>query len=104
MGRRPTVYDVAARAGVSIATVSFAFTQPQRVKKSTLDAVLAAATTLGYVPSANARGPAKGRTGAIGLYSFDYLLDSVPAVPAAETGAGAPDAAHHPGGRSELRV
>jgi DNA-binding LacI/PurR family transcriptional regulator len=78
MGRRPTVYDVAARAGVSIATVSFAFTQPQRVKKSTLDAVLAAAGALGYVPSANARGLAKGRTGAIGLYSFDYLLDSVP--------------------------
>ncbi|PZG01520.1 hypothetical protein C1I99_06850 [Micromonospora deserti] len=32
MRRRPTVYDVAARAGVSIATVSFAFTQPERVK------------------------------------------------------------------------
>jgi len=82
MRRRPTVYDVAAHAGVSIATVSFAFTQPERVKKSTLDAVLAAADTLGYVPSANARGLAKGRTGAIGLYSFDYLLDSVPAAPA----------------------
>lgn len=78
MRRPPTVYDVAARAGVSIATVSFAFTQPERVKKSTLDAVLAAAGSLGYVPSANARGLAKGRTGAIGLYSFDYLLDSVP--------------------------
>jgi DNA-binding LacI/PurR family transcriptional regulator len=84
MRRRPTVYDVAARAGVSIATVSFAFTQPDRVKKSTLDAVLAAAGTLGYVPSANARGLAKGRTGAIGLYSFDYLLDSVPAGPPTE--------------------
>ncbi|MCW6008352.1 LacI family transcriptional regulator [Micromonospora sp. CPCC 205371] len=78
MRRRPTVYDVAARAGVSIATVSFAFTQPGRVRKSTLDAVLAAADDLGYVPSANARGLATGRTGAIGLYSFDYLLDSVP--------------------------
>lgn len=77
MRRRPTVYDVAARAGVSIATVSFAFTQPGRVRKSTLDAVLAAADDLGYVPSANARGLATGRTGAIGLYSFDYLLDSV---------------------------
>jgi DNA-binding LacI/PurR family transcriptional regulator len=74
------VYDVAAHAGVSIATVSFAFTQPDRVKKSTLDAVLAAAGALGYVPSANARGLAKGRTGAIGLYSFDYLLDSPPAA------------------------
>jgi len=78
MGRRPTVYDVAARAGVSIATVSFAFTQPRRVKKSTLEAVLAAADALGYVPSASARGLATGSTRAIGLYSFDYLLGSVP--------------------------
>ena len=75
MAQRPTVYDVAARAGVSIATVSFAFTQPERVRKPTLDAVLAAAAALGYVPNASARGLAKGRTGAIGLYSFDYLLE-----------------------------
>lgn len=75
MAQRPTVYDVAARAGVSIATVSFAFSQPDRVKRSTLDAVLAAAAALGYVPNASARGLAKGRTGAIGLYSFDYLLE-----------------------------
>jgi DNA-binding LacI/PurR family transcriptional regulator len=78
MERRPTVYDVAAHAGVSIATVSFAFTQPKRVKRSTLDTVLAAADALGYVPSANARGLATGLTGAIGLYSFDYLSESVP--------------------------
>jgi DNA-binding LacI/PurR family transcriptional regulator len=81
MGRRPTVYDVAARAGVSIATVSFAFTQPNRVKQSTLDAVLAAAGALGYVPSANARGLATGLTGAIGLYSYDYLSDPAPDQP-----------------------
>ncbi len=75
MSERPTVYDVAERAGVSIATVSFAFTQPERVRKKTLDTVLAAAASLGYVPNASARGLAKGRTGAIGLYSFDYLLE-----------------------------
>ncbi|MFI9010926.1 LacI family DNA-binding transcriptional regulator [Actinosynnema sp. NPDC053489] len=75
MAQRPTVYDVAERAGVSIATVSFAFTQPERVRKKTLDSVLAAAAALGYVPNASARGLAKGRTGAIGLYSFDHLLE-----------------------------
>ncbi|WP_201780012.1 LacI family DNA-binding transcriptional regulator [Lentzea aerocolonigenes] len=75
MARRPTVYDVAERAGVSIATVSFAFAQPERVRKKTLDTVLAAAAALGYVPNVSARGLAKGRTGAIGLYSFSYLLD-----------------------------
>lgn len=72
MARRPTVYDVAARAGVSIATVSFTFRQPHRVKPSTKENVLAAAKELGYVPSGNARGLARGRTGALGIYSFDY--------------------------------
>lgn len=75
MARKPTVYDVAERAGVSIATVSFAFTQPERVRPKTLDTVLTAAASLGYVPNVNARGLAKGRTGAIGLHSFGYLLD-----------------------------
>ena len=28
---------------------------------------------MGYVPSASARGLAKGRTGALGLFAFDYL-------------------------------
>ena len=76
MARSPTVYDVAKRAGVSIATVSFAFGQPERVKNSTREAVLAAADALGYVPSGNARGLASGRTGALGLFSFDYLMDA----------------------------
>ncbi|TDD72562.1 LacI family transcriptional regulator [Jiangella aurantiaca] len=76
MARKATLYDVAELAGVSIATVSFAFTKPDRVKSDTLAAVMAAADQLGYVPSAAARGLARGRTGAIGLYAFDYLLDS----------------------------
>ncbi|HEY0186653.1 MAG TPA: LacI family DNA-binding transcriptional regulator [Cellulomonas sp.] len=76
VARRTTVYDVAARAGVSIATVSFAFRQPNRVKPATLDRVLAVAQEIGYVPSASARGLAHGRTGALGLYSFDLMLDA----------------------------
>jgi DNA-binding LacI/PurR family transcriptional regulator len=72
--RRPTVYDVAERAGVSIATVSFTFRQPERVRESTRSAVLVAARELGYVPSASARGLAHGSTGALGLYSFDLML------------------------------
>lgn len=76
MAKRPTVYDVADRAGVSIATVSFAFRQPGRVRESTRQAVLDAARELGYVPSASARGLAEARTGALGLYSFDMLLES----------------------------
>lgn len=76
MAKRPTVYDVAQAAGVSIATVSFAFRQPERVRPSTRDAVLEAARRLNYVPSANARGLADGRTGALGLYSFDMFLEA----------------------------
>jgi DNA-binding LacI/PurR family transcriptional regulator len=75
MSRRPTVYEVARRAGVSTATVSFAFSRPERVRPATLERVLAAARDLGYLPSAAARGLARGVTGVIGLHSFDYLID-----------------------------
>ncbi|YCH07804.1 LacI family DNA-binding transcriptional regulator [Arthrobacter sp. alpha11c] len=53
--------------------MSFAFSQPHRVKDSTRNSVLDAARDLGYVPSASARGLAKGRTGALGLFAFDFL-------------------------------
>jgi LacI family transcriptional regulator len=76
MAKRPTVYDVAERAGVSIATVSFTFRQPTRVKESTRDLVHAAAYELGYIPSANARALAGGRTGALGLLSLERRPDS----------------------------
>lgn len=69
---RPTVYDVAERAGVSIATVSFTFRRPQQVKESTRRAVYAAARELGYIPSASARGLAGGRTRALGLLSLAH--------------------------------
>jgi len=76
MAKNPTVYDVADRAGVSIATVSFTFRRPERVKESTREVVLAAARELGYLPSASARGLADGRTGALALFSFTYLADA----------------------------
>ena len=76
MAKGPTVYDVAKRAGVSIATVSFAFRRPEKVKASTREMVLSVARELGYVPSASARGLAHGRTGALGLFAFEYLLES----------------------------
>ena len=75
MAKRPTVYDVAQRAGVSIATVSFAFRRPEKISESTRRSVLAAADELGYVPNVTARGLAHGSTRSIGLFAFDYLLD-----------------------------
>lgn len=72
MAKRPTVYDVAEKAKVSIATVSFTFRQPEKVKESTRQVVHAAARELGYIPSASARGLAHGRTRALGLLSLDH--------------------------------
>ncbi|GAB3243996.1 LacI family DNA-binding transcriptional regulator [Nocardioides dilutus] len=91
-GSRPTVYDVAARAGVSIATVSFAFRHPAKVKESTRAAVEAAARELGYIPSASARGLAGGRTGALGLLTRAVRpAEPDPEIPA-EAGVADPDA------------
>lgn len=81
--RRPTVYDVAEAAGVSIASVSFAFRRPDQLSESTRERVLAAARQLGYAPSAAARGLARGRTGTLGLHAFDLLLER--AEPGAES-------------------
>ncbi|XUL85346.1 LacI family DNA-binding transcriptional regulator [Streptomyces galilaeus] len=93
MAKAATVYDVAARAGVSIATVSMTFRRPHKVKEETRRIVEAAAEALNYVPSASARGLAHGRTRALGLYSFDYfrpeaLEEPLAAVPAGPAGDG----------------
>ncbi|WP_329382130.1 LacI family DNA-binding transcriptional regulator [Streptomyces sp. NBC_01716] len=77
----PTVYDVAERSGVSIATVSRVYRNPDSVRAETRDRVLDAARALGYVPSGSARGLASRTTGVLGLCFPDY------ADPDAETGA-----------------
>ncbi|WP_284983235.1 LacI family DNA-binding transcriptional regulator [Arthrobacter sp. efr-133-TYG-118] len=76
MAKSPTVYDVASAAGVSTATVSFTFRNPDRVKESTREIVLAAAKRLGYVPNASARSLARGRTGALGLFAYDFMWNA----------------------------
>jgi len=68
MPKAPTVYDVAARAQVSIATVSRVLRTPEAVSEATSLRVQAAVRELGYVPSANARGLAARRTNVIGLF------------------------------------
>jgi DNA-binding LacI/PurR family transcriptional regulator len=61
------IVQVAARAGVSPATVSRALRGHPGVSTSTRARVQAAATELGYVPSASAAALARGRTNAIGV-------------------------------------
>jgi len=80
MAKVPTVYDVAERSGVSIATVSRVFRSPDTVREPTRQRVLAAVNDLGYVPSAAARGLAARRTNVIGLF-FPGHDETVPDQP-----------------------
>ena len=63
----PTIYDVAASAGVSISTVSLCLNNPARVAVATRDRILAAADALGYVPKADAVSRARKAVGRIGV-------------------------------------
>ncbi|ANS79166.1 transcriptional regulator, LacI family [Serinicoccus hydrothermalis] len=53
--RRPTIYSVADRAQVSIATVSRVLRRPGEVRPATRDKVLQVVEELGYVPDGAAR-------------------------------------------------
>ncbi|AXX31481.1 LacI family DNA-binding transcriptional regulator [Actinosynnema pretiosum subsp. pretiosum] len=71
MGRagsgRPTIADVAARAGVSVGAVSAAVNGKGRLSEATRLRVLAAAAELGWAPSAAAVALRGARVGALGL-------------------------------------
>lgn len=62
-----TIYQVAERAGVSIATVSRTFGDPSKVTQRTRDSVVAAARELRYIPAAAARALAVRRSKALGV-------------------------------------
>jgi LacI family transcriptional regulator/LacI family repressor for deo operon, udp, cdd, tsx, nupC, and nupG len=66
-GGSMSVRDVAARAGVSPATVSRVFTAPETVAVGTRRRVLEAADELSYTPNPVARSLARGRTGNVGI-------------------------------------
>jgi DNA-binding LacI/PurR family transcriptional regulator len=74
-----TVRDVAARAGVSPATVSRVFSQPDTVAPGTRRRVLAAAEELRYTPNPVARSLARRRTGNLGIVVPD-IVNSFSAV------------------------
>lgn len=65
--RRPTIADVAQRAGVSRSSVSFALNNRPGLAEETRARILAAAEELGWQPSRPARALSLGRAGAIGL-------------------------------------
>ena len=62
-----SIREVAARAGVSTATVSRVFTQPRAVADETRRRVMTAAEELRYAPHPAASSLARGRTGNLGI-------------------------------------
>jgi DNA-binding LacI/PurR family transcriptional regulator len=71
-----TIYDVAARAGVSISTVSQVINRPGRVNPQTRDRVLKAVEDLSYVPKAAAVSHARQGIGRIGVLAPFTSYDS----------------------------
>lgn len=64
---KPTIYDVARVAGVSISTVSLVMNKPERVSATSRAKVLAAVDDLGYVPKSDAVSRARRGIGRIGV-------------------------------------
>lgn len=72
--RRPTMADVAARAGVSLSTVSLTYSGAGPLTPETKAKVERAAAELGYAgPSPNARALRSGRTGVVGVVIHERL-------------------------------
>jgi DNA-binding LacI/PurR family transcriptional regulator len=63
----PTIYDVAAKAGVSISTVSLALNAPTRVRTETLERIHEAIDELSFIPKTDAVTRARRGVGRIGV-------------------------------------
>ncbi|HEY6072371.1 MAG TPA: LacI family DNA-binding transcriptional regulator [Anaerolineales bacterium] len=74
--KKPTIYDVARHAGVSITTVSRMLNAPDKVNSITREKVLAVIDELGFVPKAEARARAMQHTGRIGVLSPFFTAPS----------------------------
>lgn len=69
-----TLVDVAKKAGVSLATASYAMNGNKKIKEETRQRVLKAAEEIGYVPNAIARGLSAKRTKTIGLVASNISM------------------------------
>jgi LacI family transcriptional regulator len=91
-GRRPTIRDVAAAAGVSVATASRALGNYGRVSDETRERVRSATQRIGYRPNSVARSMITRRTNTIGVICADisspYFAGVVRGITDAATQAG----------------
>lgn len=72
--KKPTLKDIAARLGVSTATVSNAFNRPDQLSQELRENILEQCKHLGYTgPSLTARSLRTGKTGVIGVLLADNL-------------------------------
>jgi LacI family transcriptional regulator len=79
--QRKTIDDVAARAGVSIKTVSRVFNQEPNVRQATRDKVFATARSMGYAPNISARRLASRRSFIVALlYRDDDVNHYIPDI------------------------
>ena len=71
--RKPKLSDIAEKAGVSIALVSYVLNNrhPDRIKKETADKIRAIAKELNYRPNPLAKGLKTNKSGAIGIILAD---------------------------------
>src|SRR5438105_9870356 len=65
--KRPTIADIAQRAGVTKAAVSFALNGQPGVSAATRERIIAIAAEVGFQPSSAARALSDGKAGAFGL-------------------------------------
>ena len=74
--KKPTIYDVAKHAGVSITTVSRMLNAPDKVNSKTRERVSAAIDKLSFIPKAEARARAMQHTGRIGVITPFFTAPS----------------------------
>jgi LacI family transcriptional regulator len=75
-----TLKEVAAKAGVSAATVSYVLNDTRKVRPETGQRVLWAARELGYLPNTAARSLVVGRSSIVGLVVPDICNPFFPEI------------------------
>jgi LacI family transcriptional regulator len=76
----PTIREIAAKTGLSIATVSYVFSGARKVPEKTAERVRAAAESLGYIPNRMARSLRAPNSRIVGILVPDIRNPFFPAI------------------------